>query len=83
MYSIAGFSLPYFVVGSMALFMAIILVFVVPKVKTDIKAKESKKSKSLSFAALLKARFTNGLHVCFSQALQPKFNISIINFCLD
>ena len=57
MYSVGGFSLPYFVVGSMALFMAIILVFVVPKVHTDINAKEIKKRKSLTFADILKARF--------------------------
>ena len=48
MYSVGGFSLPYFVVGSMALIMAIVLVFVVPKVQTDIKAKQVKQSKSLS-----------------------------------
>ena len=57
LYSVGGFSLPYFVVGSMALIMAIVLVFVVPKVQTDIKAKQVKQSKSLTFAAILKARF--------------------------
>ena len=45
----------------MALFMAIILAFVVPKVETDIKAKEINKSKSLTFAALLKARLKTQL----------------------
>jgi predicted MFS family arabinose efflux permease len=52
LYSVGGFTLPFLVVGTCALVMAIVLCMVVPPVKMDERDADDTTSKSLTFATL-------------------------------
>ncbi len=56
LYSVGGFTLPYIVVASMAFVMAVVLAFVVPKVKTNDKEDGDVKTKTLTFSSLVQVR---------------------------
>ncbi len=63
LYIAGGFSLPFLVIGSLALVMAIVLAVVVPKIDSDEKDRlNSSKSTTLTFAALFSVRnFYDGI----------------------
>ncbi len=56
LYSVGGFTLPYIVVASMAFVMAVVLAFVVPKVKTNDKEDGDVTTKTLTFSSLVQVR---------------------------
>ena len=53
LYGLGGFTLPFLSVGSVTLLVAILLLFIVPNVKTEEKDKRDA-GKSLTFAGLVK-----------------------------
>ncbi len=62
LHSVGGFTLPYIVVASMALVMAVVLAFVVPQVRTNEREEGENKTKTLTFTSLVE--------VCCSQFYQ-------------
>ena len=54
LYIVGGFTLPYLVVASMALIMAIVLALVVPNVYADVKEEGDTSTVKLTFTQLIK-----------------------------
>jgi predicted MFS family arabinose efflux permease len=54
LYNIGGFTLPYIVVASMALIMAVVLTFIVPKVYINAKEEGDSATVKMTFTGLLK-----------------------------
>ena len=57
LFSVGGFTLPYIVVASLALIMAIVLSVVVPKVYTDVKEEGDSSTVKMTFTSLLTVTF--------------------------
>ena len=73
LFSVGGFTLPYIVVASLALIMAIVLSVVVPKVYTDAKEEGDSSTVKMTFASLLTVTFwrdSNLENLLYSQSLE-------------